>query len=555
MKKSATRKQIIIGLDGATFDVLDPYMKRGELPNLQRMCEEGIRSELTSSIPPVTGPSWVSFMTGKNPGKHGIYDFVKAGKLEVGRHPVNYKHIRSSTILKLVNDAGLKVGMVNMPLTYPPPEVDGFVITGLLTPGNATTISYPASLFDEVKENIGGYTMDVWWQYYGERGVDKFLDEIIECTKLRFKAFDYLLDNKKWELFIAVLIGSDRIQHYLWKFIHPEDPASLTERERGFVAKIKEYYQMVDAFMGSVIERYEGEANIFMVSDHGFGPLEKKVYVNQWLHEQGYLELNQGKQLSHMAFRQSVLKAKRYLRRIDKHNLRKHFRLSKGKGGRVHAYDFLQVINWPETKAYSASNTEQGFYINLKGREPDGVVNPGKEYEEFRDELIAGLKKMRDPDTGEAVVTHTYKKEDLYNGPYLDDAPDVIFFLKGGAYLADVQLKGHVFEEASYASGWGTHRMEGIFLGYGKDIKKGGDTGGAHIMDITPTILRLFGIAVPKGMDGRVLKGIINDRFLNSHKALFSDDEGVVIDAGADSILTEEDEEEVAKRLKGLGYL
>jgi len=555
MKKKINEKVIVIGLDGATFDALDPYMKRGELPNLQKMCAEGVRGDLRSSIPPVTGPSWVSFMTGKNPGKHGIYDFVKAGKNEVGRHPVNYKHIRSATILKLVNDAGMKVGMVNMPLTYPPPEVDGFVITGLLTPGNATNISYPEGLFEEVKNKIGGYTMDVWWQYYGERGVEKFLDEIIECTEQRCRAFEYLMENKQWDLFISVFIGSDRIQHYLWKYIHPVDPDSLTTREKGFVKKIKEYYQMVDAFMGKVMERYGDVANILMVSDHGFGPREKKVYVNQWLHQQGYLELNQSKQLSHMAFRQSVLKVKRYLRRIDKHNLRKRILPSRGKGGRIHAYDFLQVINWSKTKAYSASNTEQGFYVNLKGREPDGVISPGQEYEEFRDDLIAALKKMRDPATGEAVVTHTYKKEELYSGPYLDDAPDIIFFLKGGAYLADVQLKGHVFEKASYASGWGTHRMEGILLGYGKDLKKKGAVEGAHIMDIAPTILRLLGVPVPRGMDGQALDGIIKGRFLRSHKAAFSDDEGVVIDSGADSFLSEEDEEEVAKRLKGLGYL
>lgn len=543
------RKTIIIGLDGATFGVLDPYMKAGELPNIKRMCDSGFRGELRSSIPPVTGPSWVSFLTGKNPGKHGIFDFVRAGENEIRRQPVNYRHIRSKTILNLANEAGRKVGIVNMPLTYPPPEIDGFVVTGLLTPGDAKNISYPAGLIDELNGKLGPYKMDVLWQFYGEAGVEKFLDEVLLLTEQRCKVFEHLMEEKEWDLFIAVFIGSDRIQHFLWKYIHPQDPGKLTAAEKRFVSRIKEYYRMVDRYMGMVLDRYGKDCNILMVSDHGFGPLVKKFYINRWLFEKGYLSLNNA---GGGVVGKGIAYARKAIRRLDRTNVRRlipaGIRARKG-------FDLFSSMNMPLTRAYSASNTEQGIYLNLKGREPGGVINPGQEYELLRDEIIRELRRLRDPQTGEVVISHIHKREDIYTGPYVTGAPDIIFFVQEGAYLADVQLKTSVFGDADWASGWGTHRMDGIVLGCGPDIKKGERIEGAHIMDIAPTVLRLMEIPVPYDMDGKVLNNIIENEFLTAHREEFADDKGLVIDSRADSVLSEDDKEEVANRLKGLGYL
>ncbi len=543
------RRTIIIGLDGATFGVLDPYMKAGELPNIKKMYDEGIRGDLRSSIPPVTGPSWVSFLTGKNPGKHGIFDFVRAGENEIRRQPVNYRHIRSKTVLKIANEAGRKVGIVNMPLTYPPPEVDGFVVTGLLTPGDAKNISYPTGLIDELNGRFGPYRMDVLWQFFGEAGVEKFLDEVLRLTEQRCRAFEYLAQEKDWDLFIAVFIGSDRIQHFLWKYINPEHPERLTERERRFTSRIKEYYRMVDGYMGMVLERYGKDCNIFMVSDHGFGPLVKKFYVNRWLFEKGYLSLNNG---GGSIVGKGISYIRKAIRRLDSANVRRFIpvgvRARKG-------FDLFSSMNMPLTRSYSASNTEQGIYLNLKGREPAGIISPGQEYETLRDEIIGELRALRDPQTGEEVISQIYKREDIYSGPYVTGAPDIIFFVQEGAYLADVHLKGSVFGDADWASGWGTHRMDGILLGYGPDIKKGERIEGAHIMDIAPTVLRLMDIPVPYDMDGKVLKNIIGNELLTAHKEKYADDKGMIMDSEADSVLSEDDKEEVENRLKGLGYL
>jgi len=554
MANSDIKKMIIIGVDGATFDVIDPYIEQGEFNGFQKISENGSRSPLCSSIPPVTGPSWVSFMTGKNPGKHGIFDFVKPAKGEIKRRPVTFKHIKSKTIWHLVSEQRKKVGVINMPLTYPPPEINGFFITGLLTPSGASDITYPAELMDEVKKNAGPYTLDVWWQYYGEKGVEKFFDDMLECTRQRIKVMDYLMDNKEWDLFMPVFIGSDRIQHYLWQYIHPADPANLTKREQFFTEKIKEYFLLVDGYINKIIDRWENDANIIVISDHGFGPLTKKMYINRWLEENQYLFLQKNRH-THLFLKKWIMKLKRFLRQYDKLNLRKYILPFARRGGRASAYDFLNVIDWTQTRAYSASNTEQGIYLNLQGREPDGIVAQGEEYKKLRSEIIEELRKLKDPETGEPVISHIYTKEELYNGPLTDNAPDIIFFVKEGEYLADVQLKDRIFEDANWTSGWGTHRLHGILMGYGPDIRKKGNVQNAHIMDLAPTILRLMNIPVPSDMDGKILEGMIEEDFLRKHPTQYSGECKIKDDSQADNVLSDEDTQEIEKRLKGLGYI
>lgn len=555
MNKHSIKKLIVVGLDGATFAVLDPYMGKGDMPNLRKMCTAGVHGELRSTIPPVTGPSWASFMTGKNPGKHGVFDFVRSAENDIRRYPVNYKHIRSKTIWDMVGESGKKVGVINMPLTYPPPSINGFVITGLLTPPDVKKISYPEDLITQINEQVGPYTLDVWWQDYGESGAERFLNDLLRCTEERIRTIEYLMKNQEWDLFVPVFIGADRIQHFLWKYIHPEDTDDLTEREIYMTSQIKRYYRIVDLYIGRILAQWGEDSNILVISDHGFGPLRKKMYVNWWLHEMGYLSLKHSKRHVHLLLRNGIVKLKNIVRRFDRYNIRGRILPSIRRRGPSGAYKFLNVIDWSETKAYSVSNTEQGIYLNLRGREPGGIVSQGAEYESTRDKIIGDLKLLRDLDTREPLVTHIYKREEVYQGPYLRDAPDIIFFLKGGEYLADVRLKAQLFEDANWTTGWGTHRMEGIMVGYGPDIKERVNVKGAQMIDMAPTILRLLDIPIPRDMDGKVLEDIIDNDFLQSHEEIYSDGEGAVVDTEADHVLSEEDTAEMERCLRGLGYL
>jgi predicted AlkP superfamily phosphohydrolase/phosphomutase len=555
MKKSNGKKLIIIGLDGATFDVLDPYIQKGILPNMERLIYQGVKGKLESTIPPVTGPSWVSFMTGVGPGKHGIYDFVRPKSGSVKRRAVNYQDIRALTLWDYLNKAGKKVGVVNLPITYPPPKINGFIIPGLLAPNAEGEFAHPHGLMAELRKATGEYVFDVWWQRYGEPGVERFLGELIYCTEQRIKTISYLLEKKPWDIFMGVFIGIDRIQHYLWQYIHPVEKKQLSSREQRIVAQVVEYYKKLDNFFGNLIEWFKGEADLFVISDHGFGPLHNKMYINRWLEENGYLSVYRTR-LRMVSIKRSIFYLIRSIVRIlDPLKLRKKVGIKLKHIERMSAYDFLDCIDWTKTIAYSASNTEQGIYLNVQGREPQGIVNNNREYEMLRDEIIQRLKELKDPETGEKVVTQIFKREELYQGAYVEEAPDIILFLKDGEWLIDVQLKDILYEKASWYTGFGTHRLDGIFIAYGSNIRKGVEITEAHIVDIAPTILYHQQLPVPQEMDGRPLLQIFNEGFIKEHQVLYQHDERYSLKTKTSQVLSAFELEEVEEKLKGLGYL
>jgi predicted AlkP superfamily phosphohydrolase/phosphomutase len=551
MERTNNTKLIIIGLDGSTFDVLDPYIQKGILPNIERLISQGVKGTLESAIPPVTGPSWVSFMTGVWPGKHGIYDFVKPMPNSIKRQAISYQDIRTPTIWSILNEAGKKVGVVNLPITYPPPKVNGFIIPGLLTPHVYGEFAHPKGLMGELRQSIGKYVFDVYWQRYGKAGAEKFLDEIIYCTTQRIKVIMYLLEKKSWDIFTGVFIGTDRIQHCLWQYIHPAQEKALTKREHRIVSKVADYYRQLDCFFRDLLKQIDEKADLIVMSDHGFGPLERKMYINRWLEEKGYLFINRTRARM-ISFKDPLFHLIRLMvRKLDSRELRKKVKRMSS----MSAYNFLDYIDWTKTTAYSASNTEQGIYLNVHGREPQGIVTIG-DYEKLRDEIIQQLKELRNPKTGERVVTQIFKREEVYQGPYVEKAPDIILFLKDCEWVIDVQLKKTLYEKAGWHTGFGTHRLDGIFIGHGPNIRKGVKINRVSIVDMAPTILFHQGLPIPEGMDGRPLVEIFNEQFLNTHHVSYiHDKERLSSKMETSQVLSDQELEEVEEKLKGLGYL
>jgi len=231
-KEKCRHRVLLIGLDGASFSVLRPWMEAGILPHMQQIAVKGGIGELYSTIPPVTGPAWASFMTGMSPGKHGIYDFVRPLKDRVGMEIVSYRHIGAETIFSILSRYGRKVGVVNMPLTYPVPQVDGFVISGMLTPKSATDYFYPLELAEELEKAGVDYVPDVWWQRYEEHEAEKFLQRLIYCTEQRIKTVKFLSGHFGWDLLAVVFVGTDRIQHALWSYIFPDERNRRERKEK-----------------------------------------------------------------------------------------------------------------------------------------------------------------------------------------------------------------------------------------------------------------------------------------------------------------------------------
>jgi predicted AlkP superfamily phosphohydrolase/phosphomutase len=550
-------KLVVIGLDGGTFNAIDPLIEENKLPNIERIIKEGVRGNLLSTIPPVTGPAWASFMTGKSPQSHGLYDFVKPLPNDYKRQIVSYKDIRSKTIWSILSEYGKKLGVINVPVTYPPPEVNGFLISGMLTPSIESQFTYPISLSNELQSKYGEYILDIWWQKYGRNRVKNFIQDLTNCTVQRQKITLDLMGSKEWDFFMTVFSGTDRIQHSLWQYLFPENRNSLSKKEKQVRELIIFYYQQIDKSIGEIFNFINSRANLLIMSDHGFGPLRGKFYLNKWLEEIGLLSYDKRK-IKKFRLKSSIIPALRQIIRVaDPLNVRNKI-ISKmsNNSGRMSPYNFLDCIDWSKTKAYAASNTEQGLYINLAGREPQGIVKPGRDSNEVREKIIKELKNLVDPEKKERFVSEVYKKEEIYSGPFVNRAPDIIFFLKGGQYIADVQPRNYLFEELSWKTGTGTHRMEGIFIAFGEGIKKGIRIKRARIIDLAPTILNMMNTPIPIDMDGKVLEEIFTDEYIKDHPSQYAEETENDFTGNEENYLPSQEEAElVEEKLQDLGYL
>ena len=524
-------KLLIIGLDGASFNTFDLLKKKGvSLPYIDGLIANGVKGDLTSTIPPVTAPAWVSFMTGKNPGKHGIFDFIKITGADMGRRVISYNDIEERTLWSILSDAGKKVIVINFPITYPPPKVEGFLVSGMMTPLQANRFTYPASFQEEIKRIVGDYVIDVMWQDYKESEAATLVEDILNSTKQKGRLAGHLMANSEWDFFAIVFEGPDRIQHALWDVIEGNSRNNGTKVEERTFEKIASYYQELDSIIGNLVNGSGERTSVIIMSDHGFGPLNKKFYINKWLRDQGYLTLKARNKVGSLYYRFN--------------NIVKKLQ------GSQSVYPFMDQVDWHKTRAYSASNSEQGIYINVKGCEPFGIVEPGIEYEMLRKEIMSKLTMIKDPDTGELLASRVLRREEVYYGHRTKDAPDIICFLKEGEYLMDIRLRDKLVEEAKWQTGTGTHRMNGVFIANGKGIKKGSGIDGARIIDIAPTALFLLDQPIPEDMDGRVLINI----FEGSVQPVFC--EGRAKDSSnTPSSVSDIEEADIASQLKGLGYL
>lgn len=553
----AKTKIVIIGLDGGTFTIIDPLIAEGKLPNIARLIEEGARGPLQSVIPPVTGPAWTSFMTGKEPGRHGLFDFVKPVDDGYGREVVNYSHIRARTIWSILSDAGLTVGIVGVPATWPPPRVKGFVVTGMLTPGTDVTYTHPPELAEEIEEKFGPYILDIWWQSYNRGQEDLLLDALLKVARQRWTVALDLLQSRPCDVFMMVFEATDRIHHSLWHLLDPE--AELDAEGRRLRERIVEIYSEIDKGIGRIVDAAGPKANVFIMSDHGFGPLTGKFAINTWLEREGLLHCT-GWNRQAVRNREKVKAlVKWFSHKITPTATGRLFRKALDlvkKPRKSTPYRFLQYIDWSKTKAYSVSNTESGIYINLEGREPQGIVKPGPEAEALKKVIIEKLQQIKHPETGEYLVPadRVALREEIYDGPFVDNAPDVLFFLKEGEFPVDVNLDPEIYQPATWKTGSGSHRMNGIFCASGPDIRSGTRLEKPRIIDLAPTILGLLDLPIPSDMDGAVLREMLTGESTGAHSfATIEADETDFNDEAQD--FTEEEAARVEKQLKDLGYL
>ncbi|HYP26159.1 MAG TPA: alkaline phosphatase family protein [Blastocatellia bacterium] len=557
-----SRKVLFIGLDGSTFDVLDPLMSAGLMPRLRGFIDEGVRGLLETTIPPITPTAWVSWMTGKNPGKHGVFEFLlrRKGSGSLPDMPVSARSRDGLPFWDVLGQMGKQAIVTNVPCTYPPTMVNGVMISDFLTPRGRRDFAYPEKLLEEIEAKFGPYQLYIT-EVYTKGKVDNILNQLFEELEYKTKVNRYLMNEYGWDVFATHYWGTDRFQHELWHLLDETHPFFDRKEHDAHIGRIQEYWHAVDSTLGELFDEAGEETTVYMGSDHGFGPIKKFLCFNVWLINEGLLVLKGDAmtRLKRAVFRLGLTPDLAY-RSAMKLGLA-HLRLSVGVTNRSSLMKFanmlmlsLEDVDWTRTVAFSKGNYGQ-IFINLKGRETHGIVEPGAEYDRVLGEVISKLRGLKDPDSGESLIGPIWRREDLYTGPHKDQSPDIQFLPSdmSNKPLGTLDLTSNKFITPVYGNS-GDHRMHGIMLGRGPDLRRNARVEGARIIDYAPTILHTFGTEIPSDMDGRVLTEIFTEEYMSRNPVRISDSEAYA-EAKDVGSMTDEESDEIRERLRGWGYL
>ncbi|MBN1483087.1 MAG: alkaline phosphatase family protein [Chloroflexia bacterium] len=542
---------ILLGLDGATWTLLQPWVQQGRLPGLARAMQQGSHGALHSSTPPYSAPAWVSLATGMNPGKHGVVDFWQPAPDGRGEQPISALSAAAPTLWEQLGQAGRRVALFNVPVTYPPRPVNGLLVSGMLTPHEEAAWSHPPALKEELQSLPGGYLVN---PYATAAQSEEFLQRVLTWVPQRERAHRQMLERERWSLFFNVVQASDTIQHHFWNCLDPAHPAYDEHLARRYDGLLQRCYAAMDAVIQNRLALLDERTALILMSDHGFGPAHKYVHVNRLLADMGLLVFEGGRPARGGI---SMSGLYRLLRRLDPWNLRG--RLSNRLRQRLRQQvdrAIARPIDWSRSRAYSGRSTGESIYINLRGRDPRGIVEPGQEYEALRDKVIQGLLDLRDPDSGERVVEQAWRKEEIYHGPQLPWLPDVLFQVSPHPYLPTDRLSvDDLFEEIAPSIGGGRHQSEGILVLAGAPFQQGLSIQDAQITDVAPTVLYLLGLPVPEDMDGRVLEETLDPGYRRAHPIQQGPPVGGESQAAGPSPYSEQEVDEIAERLRGLGYV
>jgi predicted AlkP superfamily phosphohydrolase/phosphomutase len=552
---SGKQKVFLIGIDGGTFDIIKPMIAEGRLTTLSGIISNGSHGALLSTIPPLSPVAWTTLSTGMNPGKHNILDFLKKKPNSYEVEIMNASFRRARPIWNLLNRAGKMVGVINVPVTYPPDHVHGIMISGMDTPNQSGDFMIPDTLAQELENAIGGYKLEnIKFRSMGENP-EKQVNALFSILENRYQTARYVLDNYPIDFMFMVFDTTDRAQHNFWKYNdHGTIKTGPSEKCRGL---IQESYDRVDRKIGDLVEKLGPEDMVIIASDHGFTSIRSGVRLNLWLSRNSYLTFRRKMPLHRRAVKKINSVARTRVKNILSEGLIKKIR---GGGSRKEQINVLPSVDMKKTKAFCISS--YGIYLNLKGREPDGIVEPGDEYEKLREKIMSDLLQLRDPSTGEQVIDEVLKKEDVVHGQYTDSAPDIYITWRSGYFfmgerqqtLFNIKSTG---DDIFTAHNWsGQHARNGIFIIKGPHIKKNHQIENANIADIAPTIMYLMGLDIPEQMDGKVLLEVIEEEYLKQVPVRR------LVDSGENSLSQEPphgfskvEADSVMDRLRDLGYM
>ena len=453
---------LVIGLDCATPKlVFDQWVD--DLPNLRRLMQKGVYGELKSSDPPITVPAWMSMMTSKDAGELGIYGFRNRSNYSYdGLAIANSHSVRETTVWDILGRLGKKSGLIGVPPSYPPKPINGYMIGCFLTPSSDSQYTYPADLKQEIEHLVGRYLVDV--ENFRSDSKDDILKQIYEMTQKRFALARNFVVNKPWDFFMMVEMGTDRIHHGFWKYHDPSHPKYKAGSK--YERAIHEYYRYLDEEIGALLTLVDDDTVIFVVSDHGAKKMDGGICFNEWLIREGYLTLQE------------------YPKEI--------IPFAKAK------------VNWSRTKAWGEGGYYGRLFLNVKGREPQGVIDP-EDYERVRDELTVKIEAITD-EQGRPLGTKVIKPQEIYRSCQ-KIAPDLIIYFGDLLWrsVGSLGFSSVYTYENDIGPDDANHDYHGIFIMYDPQSRSRGKRTNLHLMDVAPTVLDKFGIEAPKDMQGKVI--------------------------------------------------
>ena len=477
-------KVLVLGLDGVTWDILDPLISEGHLPNLARLRETGASGSLDSVFPPLSPVAWTGVMTGKNSGKHGVFEF-----LEYGRDPLNVRvnssrSIKADLLWEIASRYGFKTVAGGVPMSYPPRPAHNFpglYLGDFLSPEQAPDFTSDPALFAELEQVVGPYRP--WSTVIHDGGNElAVIDDLTQFLDQHLKTVEFLMRRCEWDLLIFDLMATDRFCHELW---HVWDLTHRAARGReaelaALRPRLIEFWKTLDRGVGAIHAMLPADAALLLMSDHGFGPIEWYVNFNVWLLEHKFIALEDSFYVKqkHWFYRRGMTPEFVY-NAMSRLGLGSH-RVSRFRGKQSSGLDRLSEsiflsrrhIDWSRTRAYSQGNFGQ-IFLNLKGRQVRGCVEKA-DAKALRRDLIAGLREILHPATGQPLVEHVYESEELYQGPHAHLAPDLTVVLSDWRYRTIGLHDFTTHKVVSPAFGpTGDHRMEGILIATGTPFRQG----------------------------------------------------------------------------------
>ena len=534
-------KTVIIGLDGATFDIIKPLAQSGRLPILSRLMREGSSAPLRSTILPNSFPGWASCTTGTSEGMHGVFSPFIKNSSSYSVRAMSGRDVMTRPVWDLLGGHGGRSVVTNVPTNCPPEPLAGEMITGMLTPGLASDFTFPRSLRQEVLAALPDYIIEPG------RAPDKHAraEEFRRASNMHEQATRFLMSRGEWDFLMVVFSVLDRAQHDFWADMDPAHPRHDPATPPEFREFIHEVYEQLDASVGRLIEKLPAEARVFVVSDHGFCSELFEVRVNELLAAEGLLAFKSpGSRRSRATFTELKQKIARRLRTTDSSGNVLDRKVQYGSA-------FLDEIEWSQTRAFFAQ--DKGVWVNLAGRETQGIVGAG----DFRDvakEARKVLLELVSPEDGLPVFERVMSREEAFNGRGADRLPDLVMIPRRDEYVYNERPSyGEVIVPADSTTG--THSRDGIFIAWGRGIKCGATFDAApNLRDIGPAALASLGCPLTNDMDGRPLEEIFAGLSMRAREGSSYRPEPQDATPGS-PVYTSSEEAELRERLRALGYI